>query len=421
MAEPKRGSVAAFKAAEERRKARINKASAPKSNARKEAFNKKVASINKSRTDQGSVSKFKAAEERRQQRLAKVNTPKYGSPKMKKQRAMADVEKDLPKAKTTTGKIAGTSVAAMGKDRVGNRAGKVAAAGKTAAPKAAPKAEASTPKKSADLSGFGAAFKKARAEGVGTKFAYNDKQYAAVTKDDISRAGKSSLKEFLESSKRKATTELAKAPGQIVKKRYGGRISVKQEDIKMARKKASDEAKQRNIDLKNYNKLASTPKGAESEKARILQEKIYGRVQGGMISDERKKRIAEMMRKQKEQSTQKRKLNREDFEKIKGVYEKLERTPVRPMPMDPNMQREAKPMPMRPGVRPEGKKYERPIGRPELKERPMRRSGAAISEGEMQSFMEQMNKPRSMDRFKSGGSVMARGCKMGRKKATKLY
>src|SRR6056300_421554 len=123
MAEPKRGSVAAFKAAEERRKARINKASAPKSNARKEAFNKKVASINKSRTDQGSVSKFKAAEERRQQRLAKVNKPKFGSPKMKRQRAMADVEKDLPKAKTTTGKIAGTSVAAMGKDRVGNRAG----------------------------------------------------------------------------------------------------------------------------------------------------------------------------------------------------------------------------------------------------------------------------------------------------------
>ena len=40
MAEPKRGSVAAFKAAEERRKARLSKPSAPKSNARKEAFNK---------------------------------------------------------------------------------------------------------------------------------------------------------------------------------------------------------------------------------------------------------------------------------------------------------------------------------------------------------------------------------------------
>jgi hypothetical protein len=361
MAEPKRGSVAAFKAAEERRKARLSKPSAPKSNARKEAFNKKVASINKSRTDQGSVSKFKAAEERRQQRLAKVNTPKYGSPKMKRQRAMADVEKDLPKAK-----VAGTAVAsAMGKDRVANRATKVADAGKTKAPIAAPKAEASTPKKSADLSGFGAAFKKARAQGVGTKFAYNDKQYAAVTKDDISRAGKSSLKEFLESSKRKATTELAKAPGQIVRKQSGG-----------------------------------------------------------MISDERKKRIAEMMRKRKQQSTQKRRLNREDFEKIKGAYEKLERTPARPMPMDPNMQREAKPMPMRPGERPDAKKYERPIGRPELKERPMRRSIAEKADnsiGEMESIIRQMGKSPAEDRFKSGGSVMARGCKMGRKKATKLY
>ena len=332
MAEPKRGSVAAFKAAEERRKARIQKASAPKSNARKEAFNKKVASINKSRTNQGSVSKFKAAEERRQQRLAKVNQPKYGSPKMKRQRAMADVEKDLPKAKTTTGKIAGTSVAAMGKDRVGNRAGKVAAAGKTAAPKA----EASTPKKSVDLSGFGAAFKKARAQGVGTKFAYNDKQYAAVTKDDISRAGKSSLKEFLESSKRKATTKLAKAPGQIVNKQSGG-----------------------------------------------------------MISDERKKRIAEMMKKAKERSNQRR--QRMDLEKMKKEFEKRERAPMKPMPMDPNKEYRAKPMPLTPDTE---YKYERMPFRPELKERPIR---------------------GQMDRMKSGGSVMARGCKMGRKKATKLY
>jgi len=383
MAEPKRGSVAAFKAAEERRKARLSKPSAPKSNARKEAFNKKVASINKSRTDQGSVSKFKAAEERRQQRLAKVNQPKYGSPKMKRQRAMADVEKDLPKSKVART----TTASAMGADRVANRATKVADAGKTAKPIAAPKAEASTPKKSVDLSGFGAAFKKARAQGVGTKFAYNDKQYAAVTKDDISRAGKSSLKEFLESSKRKATTELAKAPGQIVNKQSGG-----------------------------------------------------------MISDEKKKRIAEMMRKRKQQSTQKRRLNREDFEKIKGAYEKLGRTPARPMPMDPNMQREAKPMPMTPGERPDAKKYERPIGRPELKERPIRGLGKtsrrpdatpyksyynkdtnsvifsdAKNQNEIDSILNQMQKSPAEDRYKSGGSVMARGCKMGRKKATKLY
>ena len=406
MAEPKRGSVEAFKAAEERRKARLNKASAPKSNARKEAFNKKVASINKSRIDQGSVSKFKAAEERRQQRLAKVNQPKYGSPKMKKQRAMADVEKDLPKSK-----VAGTAVAsAMGADRVANRATKVADAGKTKAPIAAPKAEASTPKKSADLSGFGAAFKKARAQGVGTKFAYNDKQYAAVTKDDISRAGKSSLKEFLESSKRKAVTKLSKAPGQIVKKRYGGRISVKQEDIKMARKKASDEARKRNIELKNRSGAA------------VTENEMYRKQSGGMISDERKKRIAEMMRRQKEKANQRR--QRMDLGRMKEAMEKRERAPARPMPMDPNMKREAKPMPMRPGVRPDAKKYERMPFRPELKERPMRRSIAEKADnsiGEMESIIRQMGKSPMQDRFKSGGSVMARGCKMGRKKATKLY
>src|SRR6056300_788593 len=252
MAEPKRGSVAAFKAAEERRKARLSKPSAPKSNARKEAFNKKVASINKANTDQGSVSKFKAAEERRQQRLAKVNASKYGSPKMKRQRAMADVEKDLPKAKVART----TTASAMGADRVANRATKVADAGKTAKPIAAPKAEASTPKKSADLSGFGAAFKKARAQGVGTKFAYNDKQYAAVTKDDISRAGKSSLKEFLESSKRKATTKLAKAPGQreeaIVKKAKGGTITPsRRQRIKemLQKQKERSERRRKGMDL----------------------------------------------------------------------------------------------------------------------------------------------------------------------------
>jgi hypothetical protein len=138
-----------------------------------------------------------------------------------------------------------------------------------------------------------------------------------------------------------------------------------------------------------------------------------------LISDERKKIIAEMMKKAKERSERRKGM---DLEKMKNFLENQKnQMEARPMPVDPNMQREAKPMPMRPGVRPDAKKYERPIGRPELKERAMRRSGAAISEGEMQSLMEQMNKPRSMDRFKSGGSVMARGCKLGRKKPTKIY
>ena len=351
MAEPKRGSVEAFKAAEKRRQERIKRPSSSRADAkasRKESFNKKVASINKSRTDQGSVAKFKSAEARRQERLKTVNRPKFGSPKMKRQRAQADVEKDLPKSKVTR-----TSTAsAMGADRVAKRTTKAADAGKTKTPQAAPKAQASTPKKSADLSGFAAAFKKARAQGVGTKFAYNDKQYAAVTKDDISRAGKSSLKEFLEASKRKAATKIAKAPGQreeaIVKKAKGGEIS---DTVKRRLKEAME---RRNKTLKNRSGAA---------------------------------------------------MSRSELERMRETMEKRERAPMKPMPMDPNMQREAKPMPLTPDTEMKRevmpfKKREDMLFRPEMKERPMR---------------------RSMDRFKSGGSVMARGCKMGRKKATKLY
>jgi hypothetical protein len=50
--------------------------------------------------------------------------------------------------------------------------------------------------------------------------------YSAVTKDDISRSGKSSLQDFLNSTKRTETT-IAKAPGQIVQKKSGGEIVVK--------------------------------------------------------------------------------------------------------------------------------------------------------------------------------------------------
>ena len=100
MAEPKRGSVEAFKAAEERRKARVasggkfkfnfkifGKAgsfdSAKKAEAKRK-FNEKVAAANKKRINQESVKKFKAAEERRQVRLAKVNKVKPDSPKGKR-------------------------------------------------------------------------------------------------------------------------------------------------------------------------------------------------------------------------------------------------------------------------------------------------------------------------------------------------
>ena len=45
----------------------------------------------------------------------------------------------------------------------------------------------------------------------------------------------------------------------------------------------------------------------------------------------------------------------------------------------------------------------------------------AKNQNEIDSILNQMQKSPAEDRFKSGGSVMARGCKMGRKKATKIY
>ena len=356
----KRGSVEAFKEAEARRQERINSSKASNtSDARKQkrdAFNAKVKSINESTVNKSSLDRFKKAEADRKARVVSVNKMDPNSPKAKRLlKEQADAKKDLPKS---------SAPGPMAKDRVASAAAIGVASTAKEAPIASPKKESTaTPKKSVDLSGFGEAFKKARAEGVGTKFAYDDKMYSAVTKDDISRSGKSSLQDFLNSTKRTETT-IAKAPGQ-------------------------------------------------------REEAIVKKQSGGMISDERKKIIAEMMKKAKERSERRKGM---DLEKMKNFLEnRKNQMEARPMPVDPNMQREAKPMPMRPGVRPDAKKYERPIGRPELKERAMRISGAAISEGEMQSLMEQMNKPRSMDRFKSGGSVMARGCKLGRKKPTKIY
>jgi hypothetical protein len=324
----KRGSVEAFKEAEARRQERIKSPKASNmSDARKQkrdAFNAKVKSINESTVNKSSLDRFKKAEADRKARVVSVNKMNPNSPKAKRLRAQADVEKDLPKS---------AAPSPMAKDRVASAAAIGVASTAKAAPIASPKKESTaTPKKSVDLSGFGEAFKKARAEGVGTKFAYDDKMYSAVTKDDISRSGKSSLQDFLNSTKRTETT-IAKAPGQIVQKKSGGEMS-----------------------------------GA-----------AVGEMSGAAVTNS-----------------------------------------------------EAKPMPFKPGTE---NKYKKPLFRPKLKERLIRRSeeakkmnielknrsGAAVTEGEMQSLMEQMNKPRSMDRFKSGGSVMARGCKLGRKKPTKIY
>ena len=239
--EPKRGSVEAFKASEERRQARIAKqrkgfnifktSGVEKRKKENEAFNKKVDKINKSRVNQESVKKFRASEDRRMMRLKKANpNNKVIQAKVQKRldkkknivKKTANVEQDLPKSQLPIVAVKKAPLIV---------AKKVA----TKTPIDSPKAQAKGDVKGA-LTSFGQAFKAARAKGVGTKFAYNDKMYSAVTRDDISRSGKSNLKEFLNASQRKST-KIAKAPGQIVKKSEGGSIMAR--GCKMGRKKAT--------------------------------------------------------------------------------------------------------------------------------------------------------------------------------------
>ena len=283
MAEPKRGSVEAFKAAEERRKARVaskgkfkifGKAGSfdsPKKAEAKRKFNEKVAAANKKRINQDSVKKFKEAEERRQARLAKVNAVRPGSPKGKKiaaKKAEADVEKDLPKSKinTTTATTVGTAVGAAG-------ATKSKPVAKT------PPTTGSKAKPAKAISSFGEAFKKARAQGVGTKFAYNDKMYSAVTRDDISRAGKSSLQDFLNSTKRK-DTKLAKAPGQVINKKRGGGVDVE---------KAKEFRKNRKTPIRTFIKNTLEGKYMDSRKSTVDPREAVGnrrvinRQEGGSV------------------------------------------------------------------------------------------------------------------------------------------
>ena len=317
----KRGSVEAFKEAEARRQERIKSPKASNmSDARKQkrdAFNAKVKSINESTVNKSSLDRFKKAEADRKARVVSVNKMNPNSPKAKRLRAQADVEKDLPKS---------VAPGPMAKDRVASAAAIGAASTAKEAPIASPKKESTaTPKKSVDLSGFGEAFKKARAEGVGTKFAYDDKMYSAVTKDDISRSGKSSLQDFLNSTKRTETT-IAKAPGQreeaIVKKRSGG----------MADPEKKDKIKKMIASAKGAAESFRTP-GMRQQRLRDRYDSMTKNMSGAAMTES------------------------EDFRNLQ----------------------------------------------------------------EAKSVMDQMQKSPAEDRFKSGGSVMARGCKLGRKKPTKLY
>jgi hypothetical protein len=378
----KRGSVEAFKEAEARRQERINSSKASNtSDARKQkrdAFNAKVKTINEATVNKSSLDRFRKAEADRKARVVSVNKMDPNSPKAKRLlKEQADAKKDLPKS---------VAPGPMAKDRVASAAA-IGAASTAKADYLAPpkKVTTATTKKSVDLSGFGEAFKKARAEGVGTKFAYDDKMYSAVTKDDISRSGKSSLQDFLNSTKRTETT-IAKAPGQIVKRQSGGEIS------DTVKRRLKDAMEKRNKTLRDISAATDTER---------IRKAMEGREDLPGVGN--RQRPMPSLRKAME--------GRED---LPGVGNRQ-----RPMPSQrPPIPRQ-RPIPR--GTMPKERLIRRSEEAKKMNIELKNRSGAAVTEGEMQSLMEQMNKPRSMDRFKSGGSVMARGCKMGRKKPTKLY
>jgi len=194
----KRGSVEAFKQAEAERQERIktkNKSGnklPEKIQKSRDEFNAKVKKINESRVDQGSVARFKKAEEERKARVASFKSNQKPIDPVKRKEAISGTSDTAVKTAATVG-AASASGDAMAK----------------------PKAVSTTDKGIAAAGSFAEAFKKARAKGEGTKFAYNDKMYAAVTKDDVSRAGKTDLKDYLNSLSRKDNTKIAKAPGQM--------------------------------------------------------------------------------------------------------------------------------------------------------------------------------------------------------------
>ena len=401
MAEPKRGSAEAFKAAEEKRKAwvaskgkfkifgKAGSFDSPKNAEAKRKFNEKVAAANKKRINQESVKKFKAAEERRQVRLAKVNAVKPGSPKGKRiaanKKAEADVEKDLPKSKinTTAATKVGTAVGA--------------AATKTKPIAKTPPAADTKAKPAKAISSFGEAFKKARAQGVGTKFAYNDKMYSAVTRDDISRAGKTSLQDFLNSTKRK-DTKLAKAPGQIIKKKRGGGVDVeKAKEFRKNRKTPIRTFVKNTLEGKYMDRRKSTVDPREA----VGNRRVINRQQGGMAN-----------------------ISREDLKRMRDqLMERRGQNPMTPLPRRPRPKTPGSPGRPLPRIPKKLREEERRQGNSprQFQTQQERRNRASVTEGELKSIRDQMGKQMSMDRMKTGGSVMARGCKLGRKKPTKMY
>ena len=211
-------TVEEFKKAEAARRAKTGfgkKMSGSKIDIKKRdaEFNAKVKKNNEGIYSEEAISKFKKSEADRKARIASKNIVNPNSPKGKRMAAnksQYDVEAGLDKISpkpnfgTTSVKQAVTEAKPAAKafkqglDKPRNTEKSVASG----------------------LSAFGKAFSQARKEGK-KEFPFEGAQYAAYTKQEVEKAGKSNLGEYLNSLKRQ-DTEIAKAPGQQFKK--GGMV-----------------------------------------------------------------------------------------------------------------------------------------------------------------------------------------------------
>ena len=187
-------------------------------------FNAKVKKNNEGIYSEEAISKFRKSEADRKARIASKNIVNPNSPKGKRMAAdksQYDVEAGLDKISpkpnfgtttTVTKAVSEAKPAAkasnQGLDKPSNTRKSVAAG----------------------LSAFGKAFSQARKEGK-KEFPFEGAQYAAYTKQEVEKSGKSNLGEYLNSLKRQ-DTQIAKAPGQMKK---GGMVMAR--GNKLARSK----------------------------------------------------------------------------------------------------------------------------------------------------------------------------------------
>jgi hypothetical protein len=299
------------------------------------------------------------------------------------QQAQANVEKDLPR---------GTPAPSQMEDYKPTAVAKAITKTEKTIAKSPAKNKPGVGGVKAGLSEFGKAFAAARKAGK-KDFTFRDKQYATITKQEVQKSGASGLGDYLNKLKR-SETKIAKAPGQITKKK-GGTITLTGEQKQTAKEKMK--ARRRAMKgMAKYNVGGSVDerdieRSIEAAKAR----KAIDRSLMNPKTEKANESISSM-----------------DRQRTKGMES--------PMGRKDRMSGDSL---MINGRLIRGRELRRVKAERAAQENIALKnmSGAAVSENEMKSIMEQVGKPQSRDRFSKGGSVMARGGRMGKQKPTKLY